>query len=161
MGKGPNINRLTAKCEECSSDRTWNYRWHRFQQKLLCHACYQRAYYRSNLKKYARSQIEYTLAYRFEMGKRTTKSKNRSWTITFDDWKRIIEQGCHYCSCSLMNIRGWSLDRIDNTRGYDIDNILPCCGWCDRLRSDVLTVEETKIAVRAILDYRKTEKGAH
>jgi hypothetical protein len=68
-------------------------------------------------------------------------------------------QGCFYCDSSLLNIiTGSGLDRIDNSQGYTPENTLPCCYSCNSLRGDRLTVEETEIAVQAIIAFRKKPK---
>lgn len=51
---------------------------------------------------------------------------------------------------------GVGLDRIDNdSRRYDVTTVLPCCGSCNMTRGDRLTVEEMKVAMDAVLAYRK------
>ena len=80
-------------------------------------------------------------------------------TITEEEYCQILSRGCFYTGEELVNIEnfGYSLDRIDNLKGYTLDNVLPCIGWVNMMRQDQLTVEETKIAVDAILKYRKEE----
>lgn len=46
------------------------------------------------------------------------------------------------------------LDRKDNSLGYIIDNVLPCCGDCNKVRNTVLTVEEMEVAMKAVLVFR-------
>jgi hypothetical protein len=62
---------------------------------------------------------------------------------------------CVYCGSLIRGI-GSGLDRINNSKGYIIDNVNPCCGTCNDIRGDNLTVEEMKVAMRAVLDYRKS-----
>jgi hypothetical protein len=64
-------------------------------------------------------------------------------------------KGCHYCFSSLLTETGIGLDRINNNLGYSLDNVLPCCGNCNKIRQDKLTVEEMKVAMSAIINYRK------
>lgn len=47
------------------------------------------------------------------------------------------------------------LDRLDNSKGYEITNIVSCCTTCNYLRGDLLSPEETIVAVQAILKFRK------
>ena len=35
------------------------------------------------------------------------------------------EEKCHYCGAEL---RGYNLDRKDNTKGYSKENCVVCCG---------------------------------
>ena len=41
---------------------------------------------------------------------------------------------------------GPSLDRIDSTRGYTLDNVAVICGRCNRLKSDA-SLSELKLLV--------------
>jgi len=46
------------------------------------------------------------------------------------------------------NIDG--LDRIDNTKGYVIDNVVPCCGHCNLMKRG-MTVLEFKEHIQRIV----------
>lgn len=67
------------------------------------------------------------------------------WNISFEDWKRLTVMPCHYCDCPPSNhMRGhWNggytyngLDRVDNSVGYVITNVVPCCKQCNHAKSD-------------------------
>lgn len=91
---------------------------------------------------------------RFRDGKWRAKNRGLSWTISFEEFKSLISTVCYYCSSDLSKSIGTSLDRINNSKGYDIDNILPCCSICNRGRNKFFTVAEWKIMVNALLAYR-------
>jgi len=55
---------------------------------------------------------------------------------------------------------GKCLDRIDNSKKYTNINVIPCCGTCNKIKNNFLSVIEMKIAMSAILNYRKKNKGA-
>lgn len=72
--------------------------------------------------------------------------KNRSRIKGFDcnltiDWvkENITSKSCIYCG----ETHRIGCDRIDNSKGYTIDNVIPCCGDCNRIRSNKYSVEET------------------
>ena len=48
---------------------------------------------------------------------------------------------CYYCNLEL-NETGIGLDRLDNKNGYNIDNVVPCCGPCNYTRGNRFTVKE-------------------
>lgn len=96
----------------------------------------------------------YRLKYR--SGKKSALAHHKEWDLDFDSYLEIIKDPCYYCGSDLIEKYGLGLDRIDNQQGYHPDNVLPCCGDCNKLRSDRLTVEETLVAVSAILAYRKS-----
>lgn len=100
----------------------------------------------------------YTVDSRFSYAKSRATKNGKGWHLSLDDYQKLITQSCHYCSNCLApkKASGVGLDRIDNTKGYQLDNVLPCCGVCNSIRNDYLSVKETEIAVSAIVTYRKT-----
>ena len=74
--------------------------------------------------------------------KNGSKHRGVSVEITVDQWLDVIEnQACHYCGGDLPK-QGSGLDRKDNTMGYSIGNIVPCCTSCNRTKGDRFTYEE-------------------
>lgn len=67
-----------------------------------------------------------------------------AWEISYEDWKRLTVQPCHYCGCPPSNCgRGRNgdyhyngLDRVDNDVGYTLKNVVPCCKCCNHSKSD-------------------------
>ena len=93
---------------------------------------------------------------RFSNSKANAKSRCLEWSIEYDDFCRLIEMPCVYCNDILEpdTSSGSGLDRIDNNKGYTLDNVSPCGFFCNHLRSDRLTVEETHAAIKAIIEVR-------
>ena len=85
------------------------------------------------------------------------KARNRglSFTASFELFMSLLQMGCYYCGTDLMPLSGGSLDRIDNDKGYEPNNVLPCCGVCNIMRGASFTVEESKVMVSALLKHRK------
>jgi 5-methylcytosine-specific restriction endonuclease McrA len=89
----------------------------------------------------------------YQMIKRNEKLGFNETDITIEKFIELIKQECYYCgskdSNSLKdNLKSKSyrlkfngLDRINNTKGYEIDNVVPCCKYCNRSKS-TLTVQE-------------------
>jgi hypothetical protein len=164
--RGPLINRENIKCCVCSINESWRDRWLRIDNGVACYKCYLKWSYNKR-KQYSidkngkrkKAPCETTYEYRFNVGKKNAKNKNREWKLTQPEWEDIVVKGCFYCGTSLREVTGCSLDRIDNTKGYVLDNVLPCCGFCNRIRSDLLTIEENQVAINAILKYRREKYG--
>lgn len=95
--------------------------------------------------------------------KSTTAHRNKRRKInlcvnlTYEDLIKIIPYNgigeCHYCDEKLFWIdyqdrkadkrrEGSNFDRKDNNDGYSADNIVHCCGNCNKTRSDKFTYEE-------------------
>lgn len=122
-----------------------------------------RALNKQKLKKYCEDNKESFDKYRrntknrFSILRNTAKYRNKEFDLTLEEYIIIVNKPCFYCDKNLENEKGHSLDRIDNKIGYIIKNVLPCCGNCNTVRSDILTVEEMKIGMEAILNYRKNK----
>lgn len=73
--------------------------------------------------------------------------------ICFDEFFVLIKRDCYYCGAppsNTTNFNGWftankdkkygvfekynGLDRVDNSKGYTIDNVVPCCATCNRAK---------------------------
>lgn len=67
----------------------------------------------------------------FDGYKHQAKRKERRWEISQTDFNRIVSQPCHYCRISNRNV---GLDRVNSEPYYTIDNVLPCCGSCNRVK---------------------------
>lgn len=94
---------------------------------------------------------------RFKRAIKIAAKRGITWVLSLDDFIRISNQPCYYCSnkfCQPVKV-GSGLDRLDNTKGYEADNVVPCGKNCNQLRMDVLTPEETKAAIAAILLLRE------
>lgn len=102
-------------------------------------------------------QIRNTPKRKYSQGIKSAKDRNLLWDISFIDYSLIIAQTCHYCDCSLEKYGGSSLDRIDNSLGYTVANVLPCCGTCNNIRNNFLSVKEMEVAMAAVVKLRKGE----
>lgn len=81
------------------------------------------------------------------------RCKRRGMELEFsqEELLEIITKVCFYCSLSSSNyckrkhseFRFNGLDRINNSKGYSKENTVPCCKYCNALRMDILTVDET------------------
>ena len=60
---------------------------------------------------------------------------------------------CYYCGSPMLS-SGSGLDRLDNTLGYTVTNVVPCCSQCNLLRGQNLTPEETHLVVKLLEDIR-------
>lgn len=98
-----------------------------------------------------------SLSQRFIHSAIIAKDRGLSWTITKEEHASLLLKPCEYCGKEL-NPTGSGLDRMNNTIGYEIYNVVPCCRECNRVKSDVLTHEEMKAAMKVILKLRANLK---
>ena len=76
---------------------------------------------------------------------------NKEFNLTLAEYVSFTEQPlCHYCHKELFWVTcytagkpyGHNLDRIDNTKGYSVDNCVPCCGRCNRGKTHMFSYDE-------------------
>lgn len=103
------------------------------------------------IHKYSRS-----LKGRFATSIKTAKYRNLSWELSFEEFSELVSDECFYCNGFLGSSKntGCGLDRVDNNLGYEYDNVVPCCKNCNKIKNNFLSMEETLMAVAAILEVR-------
>lgn len=79
--------------------------------------------------------------------KRGAKRRGYQFKLTKEEFKEIITQPCIYCGAVLVNekkkkgsngtFKYTGIDRYDNTKGYTIDNCVPCCKVCNRIKTNM------------------------
>jgi 5-methylcytosine-specific restriction endonuclease McrA len=71
---------------------------------------------------------------------KSAKFRNHSFTIKFEDFIKLTQQDCYYCGEKPIQLCAVNsstfvyngLDRVDNNKGYEIDNVRTCCKKCNR-----------------------------
>jgi hypothetical protein len=71
------------------------------------------------------------------------RSRKLSWSLSREFCQQITQLPCHYCDRPpIRTIASGNhsfvfngLDRIDNSLGYEADNVLPCCWDCNISKS--------------------------
>jgi hypothetical protein len=74
--------------------------------------------------------------------KNAAKQRSISFELSKDEFSKITSQNCHYCGIKPMQITVLSsphngdyfhngIDRLDNNKGYTIENSVPCCKNCN------------------------------
>lgn len=97
-----------------------------------CKACVKARY----PKKYHRDRL-YTVEARFRSMLNTAKSREIPVTLTLEEYRVLTQEGqapCFYCEAPIVQL-GSGLDRLDYTKGYELDNVVPCCKFCNTLKS--------------------------
>lgn len=87
-------------------------------------------------------------------------SKNKHVEMSYEEFLTFTERPCHYCNVALawqkysvVSTR-YMLDRKDNTKGYVVENCVPCCRDCNYGKGNRYTYEEWKVIVNALTEYR-------
>ena len=92
---------------------------------------------------------------RWHSMKTGAKQRGLKCEISKEDFSQLLKRPCCYCGIGLSSFSGSGLDRLDFSKGYTLTNVVPCCPFCNRVRSNVLSHDEMLIAMKAVLNYRK------
>jgi hypothetical protein len=79
----------------------------------------------------------YTKRGKYNKYKKSARSRNINFDLTFDEFIYFWENPCFYCGSPINNI---GLDRVNNNIGYTINNIVPCCIMCNKIKLDLSCV---------------------
>lgn len=77
--------------------------------------------------------------------KHSSKSRNITFNLSFDKFKKLISSSCHYCSSppssqyknKCYNLTYNGIDRIDNNIGYENNNVVTCCWFCNKMKHNM------------------------
>jgi hypothetical protein len=65
---------------------------------------------------------------RYSELKKDAKKRGIGFTLTKEDLRPLWGKECSYCG---NVVHFMSLDRINNSKPYEISNIVVCCHWCN------------------------------
>jgi len=113
-----------SRCKkELNAEKHFYYHFYRFDgYKAECRGC---------------SKIEkQTPRAKYSTLKSGAKRRKIEWGLNFEDASGLLLQDCHYCGKpSVEEVKIHGLDRVDNDRGYHIDNVVTCCEQCNTSKS--------------------------
>ena len=106
---------------------------------------------------------EACLNYWLRIYKYNAKRRKLEFNLTKEDFKEIIKKDCVYCGEKPKQIIrknnyyngsyiGNGIDRIDNDKGYSVDNCVPCCGRCNRAKMEE-SVSDFKKWISQLINY--------
>lgn len=107
------------------------------------------------------------------------KKKDLSFELSEQEFRQLTSSNCHYCDVKPLQNSNRKhagmkrkdklrfkveyiyngIDRINSDKGYFLQNCVSCCGSCNTIKSDILSYEEMKVAIAAILKYRGENNG--
>lgn len=104
--------------------------------------------------------------------KRGAIKRNLSFELTFDEFLNITSKPCTYCgkepyinngNVQYMQTKAnpWKhngIDRLDTTKGYTLDNCVPCCSNCNYAKHD-LTLENFKQWISDVYHHLNLERS--
>ena len=89
--------------------------------------------------------------YKYHQIKLSAKKKNWLFDLSLEQFRDLFwEHPCFYCGQPSLG----GIDRVDNKLGYTINNCVPCCWSCNKIKSSktIGELKENLVRLSAILD---------
>jgi len=96
--------------------------------------------------------------------KKNAHNRNLSFQLTREQIRELISSDCYYCGSEPSNshvshghkITYQGIDRLDNSKGYTPDNVVPCCIVCNKMKK-ALSHDEFLLHIHRIASRFETE----
>lgn len=97
---------------------------------------------------------------RFGLYKKTAQERNLVWELDESRFAFLVAQPCIYCGRSTSinynthkgEFKSNGIDRIDSSKGYTSDNVIPCCKNCNYAKRK-MSLEEFAIWICSIVGH--------
>jgi len=130
-------------CNDCDNERRHIYnKLHKKQHAKISLAWYYRNKSQSQSTTYRcrrKRNLKYPVNTRYAEYKYRAKHHNLKFTLSLKEFEFLILSPCIYCGNSINTYNG--IDRVDNAKGYEKNNCVPCCMRCNRMKMD-MSLEE-------------------
>ena len=102
------------------------------------------------------------LTSRFSRAQKQAERRNIIFNLTLEEYLNAISNPCYYCDNKIGKPVQTStgLDRLNNSKGYELSNIVSCCWSCNRIKHNVLTPTEAKAAIQLVVLLRENQVAA-
>lgn len=77
------------------------------------------------------TETKHTPKRRFDTYKGMAKQRGHLFELTYSEFLVFWQKPCSYCGDSIKTI---GIDRLDNTVGYTVENCVPCCETCNKMK---------------------------
>lgn len=90
--------------------------------------------------------------------------RHKSFNLSREEFRKLTKQNCYYCGAEPNNVKKPTIrgkgeyiyngvDRVDNTKGYSIENCVACCTTCNRAKQ-TMREEEFLNWIRKVYEHR-------
>lgn len=159
------VNSVQSWCRACINEYSKEYRKKNKEKR--------KAYYRKNKKRINQRSKDWhaknrdkvrehqkknirTIKARFRTAVKNSERRNKEWKLTLEEFENTIGTPCFYCHGYFGKVEtGAGLDRLDNEKGYELNNVVSCCFTCNKIKNDTLTTEEAKSVITLVISMRK------
>jgi len=89
--------------------------------------------------------------------KRSARIKGIEWQLADDDARNLLLGDCYYCGKSPgEGVNG--IDRMDNSVGYQLDNVCSCCSECNYSKSSMSALNYIAVCIHIAI-HNKLHEG--
>lgn len=103
-----------------------------------------------------------TKRYLYNLYRKGARRRNYTYELSFQETIDLTSQNCYYCGIAPYKIIDRDdyfgsytyngIDRIDNSKGYSVENCVPCCFVCNRAKG-IMTQEQFKEWVDSLYNH--------
>lgn len=152
-------NTWLVKCTKCGKEQEQaipNIKKHKKETCFYCEHPYSEkaAFNRTRLSQMSIDERIYTYyKNKIENDNNRPGAKYKTFELNLQEYSNLIHSDCYYCGAKPTDDNIWNksgkrkcdtetifingVDRIDSDKGYTIDNCVPCCPTCNRIKSDL------------------------
>ena len=101
----------------------------------------------------------------YNMYRCSARKRKIPFELTYEHFKQLTKLNCTYCGGSPSTVKTNphyygeyiynGIDRIDNAKSYEVDNVVPCCKTCNYMKLD-RSKEEFVAHVKKICEHLDT-----
>lgn len=128
------LSEYTKGRNECKSCKSEYNKAYRIKNKVEILAK-EKTYRDNNKDKRNQSCRDYAQSIVGKLGryKRNAVKRGIQFLLSDDEFADLVQQECHYCG----SVDSMGVDRVDSLGDYTVDNCVPCCGVCNRMKMDM------------------------
>lgn len=115
---------MKKKCLDCEKEVAT-------MQSLRCFDC--KILLRRKRSKLNKDKYQYhkSLKHRYATYKRGADRRGLEFNLSMEDFKTLWNKECYYCN---EKVNGIGIDRLNNDKGYTLDNSVVCCQICNFMK---------------------------
>lgn len=151
-------NDWIVKCTKCGKEQQQSIANMKKHKKDTCFYCehpdsMKAAFNRTRLDQMPIDERIYTYyKNKIERDNNLPGKKQKPFELTLEEFSKLIHSDCAYCGTPPTSDNIWNksgkrkcdenliyvngIDRIDSDKGYTVDNCVPCCPMCNRMKLD-------------------------
>lgn len=81
--------------------------------------------------------------------KKSAERRGIDFNLSKEEFTALWQKPCYYTGRAISTV---GLDRVDNTKGYSIDNVVPCCKEINAMKS-IMSKGEFIELIKAVVNH--------